>query len=360
MEARKENENALEILLNMKVLITGGAGFIGTNYVYYHLEHRPENEIVVLDALTYSGNRENLAEAEKNGVKFIEGRIEDRKLVFELFEAEKFDAVIHFAAETHVDRSIKDPEIFIRTNVMGTQVLLDACTKFNVKRFHHISTDEVYGDLGFNSTDKFKEKTLLAPSSPYSASKAASDHLCMSYLRTFDVHVTVSRCSNNYGPYQSIENFIPLFITKAVNNEKLPLYGSGKNVRDWLFVRDHCAAILLILEKGKIGEIYNIGGDNEWENLAVANLILKGLNKPKSLIEMVADRKGHDERYAIDSSKLQTSLGWQPETSFEEGMQQTIDWYTLASYERSYSSWRDRVQTRAPDQSHKQTSTAGL
>jgi dTDP-glucose 4,6-dehydratase len=325
----------------MKVLITGGAGFIGTNYVYTHLEGRPEDQLVVLDALTYSGNRENLAEAEAQGVRFVEGNIDDRKLVFSLFEAEQFDAVVHFAAETHVDRSIKDPEIFVRTNVMGTQILLDAAKDFKVKRFHHVSTDEVYGDLGFGSTDQFTESSHLDPSSPYSASKASSDLLALSYVRTFGLSVTVSRCSNNYGPFQSTENFIPLFITKAANDERLPLYGNGKNVRDWLFVKDHCEAILQILETGTPGEVYNIGADNELENIEVVRRILKQLNKPASLIEAVPDRAGHDERYAMGYQKLKKELGWEPSTSFEKGLQETIKWYTLNLDERNYSSWRD-------------------
>jgi dTDP-glucose 4,6-dehydratase len=344
----------------MKVLITGGAGFIGTNYVYYHQEQRPDDELVVLDALTYAGNRENLAEAEQNGVKFVQGRIEDRKLVNELFATEKFDAVVHFAAETHVDRSITDPGVFVQTNVLGTQVLLDAARDHGVKRFHHISTDEVYGDLGFDSTDKFVEETLLAPSNPYSASKAASDLLALSYRRTFGLPVTVSRCSNNYGPYQAFEKLIPHFISRAVRDEKLPLYGTGKNVRDWIFVRDHCEAILLILERGEIGEIYNIGGDNEQSNITITKMILKGLGKSEDLIEYVADRKGHDERYAMGYDKLGRAFGWRPKTSFEEGMRETIDWYTLNKHERSYSSWRNRVQTRTADQSYKQAPAANL
>ena len=315
----------------MKVLITGGAGFIGTNYVYTHLEKRPEDELWVLDALTYSGHRENLTAAEGRGVHFVEGRIEDVKLVRDLFEQVGFDLVVHFAAESHVDRSIKDPAAFVVTNVLGTQTLLDAARDFGVKRFHHISTDEVYGDLGFGSTALFTEESPVRPSSPYSASKAASDFLALSYLRTYGLPVTVSRCSNNYGPYQSLENLIPVLITKAVSDQALPLYGTGKNVRDWLFVGDHCEAILTILEKGKIGEVYNIGGNSERENLMVAQTILKELKKPESLIAFVPDRKGHDERYAIDSSKLQRELGWSPTVSFEEGMRRTVDWYTLGA-----------------------------
>ncbi|MFA4814601.1 MAG: dTDP-glucose 4,6-dehydratase [Candidatus Gracilibacteria bacterium] len=314
----------------MKLLITGGAGFIGSNYVYSHLEKRPEDSLVVLDALTYSGHRENLAEAEARGVKFVEGRIEDRALVRALFEAEKFDTVVHFAAETHVDRSIKDPAIFVTTNVQGTQTLLDSACDFKVQRFHHISTDEVYGDLGFGSTEQFTEDSPLKPSSPYSASKAASDLLCLSYLRTFGVPVTISRCSNNYGPYQSLENFIPLMINRAVANEKLPVYGTGKNVRDWLYVRDHCEAILTILEKGKIGEIYNIGADNDQENLAIARMILKALGKTEDLISFVEDRPGHDERYSMNYAKMKRELGWSPSVSMEEGMRETIAWYTIS------------------------------
>lgn len=344
----------------MKVLITGGAGFIGTNYVYAHLEKYPEDELWVLDALTYSGHRENLAEAERRGVHFVEGRIEDVPFVRDLFEKVGFDLVVHFAAESHVDRSIKDPAAFVVTNVLGTQTLLDAARDFGVKRFHHISTDEVYGDLGFGSTDLFTEESPVRPSSPYSASKASSDFLALSYLRTYGLPVTISRCSNNYGPYQSLENLIPVLITKAVNDQALPLYGTGKNVRDWLFVEDHCEAILTILEKGKIGEIYNIGGNSERENLTVAKTILKNLKKTESLISFVTDRKGHDERYAIDSSKLQRELGWSPKTSFEEGMRRTVEWYTLGAYERSPARWRDRISARSTHQSHEQTPAAGL
>ncbi len=313
----------------MKILITGGAGFIGTNYVYTHLEKHPEDELVVLDALTYSGHRENLAEAEKNGVKFVEGRIEDRALIRALFETEKFDAVLHFAAETHVDRSIDDPSIFVVTNVQGTQTLLDAARDFNVKRFHQISTDEVYGDLGFGSKEKFTEDRILRPSNPYSASKAAADLLCLSYLRTFDLPVTVSRCSNNYGPFQSNENLIPVLIAKALKNEPLPLYGNGENVRDWLYVRDHCEAILRILEEGRIGEIYNIGADNDQKNLNIAKIILKLLDRPESLISFVKDRPGHDERYSMDYKKMEQELQWCPSVTIELGMRETIAWYTL-------------------------------
>lgn len=343
----------------MKTLITGGAGFIGSNFVYAYMGRYPHDSVTVLDALTYSGHRENLAEAEANGLIFVDGHIEDRELVQVLFKENKFDRVVNFAAETHVDRSIQDPELFIRSNVLGTQTLLDAARNTGVSRFHHISTDEVYGDLGFGSQDSFTENSLLKPSNPYSASKAASDLLVLSYLRTYGLPVTISRCSNNFGPYQSTENLIPLLIDRAMRDQTLPIYGNGKNVRDWLFVLDHCDAIFKILEDGEIGEIYNIGGKNEQENLTVAKLILNELDKPEALIEFVQDRPGHDERYAIDPSKLEKNLGWSPRTSFEEGMRETIAWYTLSNsinlpnHERSYSGWRNRVSALSTHKSHK-------
>ncbi len=344
----------------MKVLITGGAGFIGTNYVYTHMQRRPQDKLLVLDALNYAGKRSNLKKAEVQGLSFVEGRIEDKSLVMSLFKKEKFDLVVNFAAETHVDRSIEDPEIFIRSNVMGTQVLLDAALNHDVKRFHHISTDEVYGDLGFGSHDKFTEESAIKPSSPYSASKAASDMLVMAYYRTFGLPVSISRCSNNYGPYQDPEKLIPLLISRAKEGKSLKLYGSGKNVRDWLFVQDHCDAILSIIEKGQIGEIYNIGGANELENIEIASIILRFFNQSENLITYIEDRKGHDERYAIDFSKLTKETGWQPRVTFEEGMRKTIQWYKLNSYERSHSSGRKRVQTQSSYKSHKQTFTSGL
>ena len=321
--------------------------------------------MTVLDALTYSGHRENLAEAEKAGVKFIHGRIEDRKSVFELFEAEKFDLVVHFAAETHVDHSIKDPSVFVSTNVSGTQTLLDAAREFGVQRFHHISTDEVYGDLGFASADaddgkKFTEDSPIRPSSPYSASKAASDFMVMAYHRTYGLPVTISRCSNNFGPYQSLENLIPLLIARASRNEKLPIYGTGKNVRDWLFVEDHCEAVLEILEKGKIGQIYNIGGGNSLKNLDVAKAILNLMGRPEALIDFVPDRKGHDERYAVDYSRLTKETGWKPKTSFKEGMQKTVEWYKMRLYERSHTSGRHGNAPTTAHQSHEQTLIADL
>lgn len=350
----------------MKVLITGGAGFIGTNYVYAHLERYPEDELWVLDALTYSGHRENLAEAESCGVHFVQGRIEDAPFVRALFEAVHFDLVVHFAAESHVDRSIKDPARFVTTNVLGTQTLLDAARDYGVQRFHHISTDEVYGDLGFGSTARFTEDSMLRPSSPYSATKAASDFLVLAYARTYGLPVTLSRCSNNYGAYQSLENLIPLLISKAVREEVLPLYGTGENIRDWLFVEDHCQAILSILEKGKIGEIYNIGGQSERSNLAVAKEILIQLKKPESLITFVEDRKGHDARYAVDFSKMTRELGWTPQVSFEEGVRRTLEWYKVLTstdashYERSPARGRNRISSRSADQSHEQTPAARL
>lgn len=341
----------------MKILVTGAAGFIGSNYVHYHLEKRPDDRIIVLDALTYSGNKKNL-----DGLKieFVEGRIENKEFVRKLFGEEKFDAVIHFAAETHVDRSIRDPEIFVKTNVFGTQVLLDAVRDFGVKRFHHISTDEVYGDLPFDSNEKFSEESPLVPSSPYSASKAASDLLCMAYKRTFDLPVTISRCSNNYGAFQSVENFIPRMISLALNNEKLQIYGKGENIRDWLFVTDHCEAIFEILTKGKIGEIYNIGGACEMKNIETAKMILKILGKSEDQIQFIEDRKGHDQKYAVDFTKLNKELGWRPKTTFEEGLERTVQWYKLNSYERNYSGRRNGHKARSSDKSHKQTSSAGL
>ncbi len=311
----------------MKVLITGGAGFIGSNYVYCHLEQRPQDELFVLDALTYAGRRENLKPAEDRGVHFIQGRIEDRPFVNALFEREKFDLVVHFAAETHVDRSIENAEIFLVTNVLGTHVLLDAARDHGVQRFHHVSTDEVYGDFPLSSTEKFTEESPLKPSNPYAASKAASDLLVLSYHRTYGLPVSMSRCSNNYGPFQYEEKFIPLLISRAIKNEALPIYGKGENVRDWLFVEDHCKAILSILEKGAIGSVYSIGANNEQKNLDVAKLILKQLGKPESLLTFVEDRKGHDRRYSTDFSKLNHELGWAPQMSFEEGLDQTIAWY---------------------------------
>jgi dTDP-glucose 4,6-dehydratase len=313
----------------MKILVTGGAGFIGGNFVLYMVKTYPEDIIVNLDALTYAGNLETLQSIEHfPNYKFVKGDIADRAFIFKLFEEEQFDAVINFAAESHVDRSITQPDIFIKTNVMGTQVLLDASKAFNVKRYHQVSTDEVYGDLPLDRPDLFfTEETPLHTSSPYSASKASADLLCQAYQRTFNLPVTISRCSNNYGPYHFPEKLIPLMISRALNDQSLPVYGKGENVRDWLHVYDHCVAIDLILRKGRIGEVYNIGGHNERTNLEVVKTILKALNKPESLINYVTDRKGHDLRYAIDPTKIETELGWKPKYNFDTGIHETIQWY---------------------------------
>lgn len=313
----------------MKILVTGGAGFIGGNFVLYMVNQYPEDIIVNLDALTYAGNLETLKSVEhSSNYKFVKGDIADRDFIDQLFEDEKFDVVVNFAAESHVDRSILDPGIFVNTNVLGTQVLLDASRKYDIKRYHQVSTDEVYGDLPLDRKDLFfTEDTPLHTSSPYSASKAGADLLCLAYFRTFNLPVTVSRCSNNYGPYHFPEKLIPLMISRALNDQSLPVYGKGENVRDWLHVYDHCVAIDLILRKGRVGEVYNIGGHNERTNLEVVQTILHELNKPESLIHYVTDRKGHDLRYAIDPTKIETELGWKPKYNFETGIKQTILWY---------------------------------
>lgn len=312
----------------MKFLITGGAGFIGGNFCHYMLDKYPEDEFVCLDALTYAGNMETLASImERPNFKFVQGNICDKELVEKLFETEKFDYVINFAAESHVDRSIENPKIFLESNIIGVQTLMDACRKFGIKRYHQVSTDEVYGDLPLDKPDLFfTEKTPIHTSSPYSASKASADLLVMAYHRTFKLPVTISRCSNNYGPYQFPEKLIPLIIKKAQNNEKLPIYGKGENVRDWLHVLDHCSAIDLIVRNGRDGEIYNVGGHNERSNIEVVKTILKVLNKPESLIEYVKDRPGHDMRYAIDPTKIETELGWKPVYTFDTGIIETINW----------------------------------
>ena len=312
----------------MKILITGGAGFIGGNFCHYMLENHPEDEYVCLDALTYAGNMETLADIlDKPNFKFVQGNICDTKLVGELFEKEKFDVVINFAAESHVDRSIENPKLFLESNIIGVQTLMDASRKYGVKRFHQVSTDEVYGDLPLDRKDLlFTEQTPLHTSSPYSASKASADLLAMSYFRTFNFPVTISRCSNNYGAYQFPEKLIPLIIKKAQNDEPLPIYGKGDNIRDWLHVLDHCSAIDLIVRNGKVGEVYNIGGHNERTNLEVVKTILKVLGKPESLITYVTDRPGHDRRYAIDPTKIETELGWKPKYNFDTGIVETIKW----------------------------------
>jgi len=307
----------------MTILVTGGAGFIGTNFVYYQLQHHPEDQVVCLDALTYAGNLENLTEALKNPrFRFVKGDIADREAVNALFEEEKPDIVVNFAAESHVDRSITQPELFLRTNIMGTQVLMDACRKYGVQRYHQVSTDEVYGDLPLDRPDLFfTEDTPIHTSSPYSASKASAD------FRTFHLPVSITRCSNNYGPYHFPEKLIPLMITRALNDQSLPVYGKGENVRDWLYVEDHCAAIDLVMRKGREGEVYNVGGHNERTNLDVVKTVLRELGKPESLITFVTDRPGHDRRYAIDPSKIHAELGWLPRTKFDDGIHQTVQWY---------------------------------
>ena len=310
-------------------LVTGGAGFIGSNFVYYMLKNHTDKRIVCLDKLTYAGNLETLGEAMKSDrFRFVKGDITDRAAVYALFEEEKIDAVINFAAESHVDRSIDEPEIFLKTNILGTQVLLDACRKNGNIRFHQVSTDEVYGDLPLDRPDLFfTESTPIHTSSPYSASKASADLLVTAYHRAYGSAVTISRCSNNYGPFHFPEKLIPLMITNALFDKPLPVYGDGANVRDWLYVEDHCKAIDMIVENGRIGEIYNIGGHNEKTNLEVVTTVLKKLGKPESLIRFVKDRPGHDRRYAIDPTKIKNELGWYPETDFDSGIEKTVRWY---------------------------------
>jgi len=313
----------------VKTIITGGAGFIGTNYVYYVLSKYPVEQFICIDKLTYAGSLENLEGALKNdNFRFIKGDIADKDFIFKVFEEEKPDVVINFAAETHVDRSVVDPEVFLQTNVIGTGVLLEACRKYGIKRFHQVSTDEVYGDLPLDRPDLFfTEETPLHASSPYSASKASADLLVLAYYRTFNLPVTISRCSNNYGPYQFPEKLIPLMIANALKDKPLPVYSKGENVRDWLYVEDHCEAVDLVVRKGKVGEVYNIGGHNERTNLEVVRIILKELGKSEDLIRFVTDRPGHDKRYAIDPAKINRELGWKPKTNFSEGIKMTIKWY---------------------------------
>lgn len=313
----------------MTLIVTGGAGFIGSNFIFHIMEKYPNYRVVCLDKLTYAGNLSTLAPVMKNkNFRFVKADICDRDAVFALFEEEKPDVAVNFAAESHVDRSIEEPGIFLQTNIMGTATLMDACRKFGIKRFHQVSTDEVYGDLPLDRPDLFfTEQTPIHTSSPYSSSKAAADLLALAYYRTYGLAVSVSRCSNNYGPYHFPEKLIPLMIANALNNKPLPVYGKGENVRDWLYVEDHCKAIDLIIHKGRAGEVYNIGGHNEMKNIDIVKIICKELNKPESLITFVADRKGHDMRYAIDPSKIHRELGWLPETKFEDGIKKTIEWY---------------------------------
>ena len=313
----------------MKIIVTGGAGFIGSNFIFYLRKTHPEDRIVCLDKLTYAGNLSTLKDImEDENFRFVRMDICDREAVYGVFEQEKPDVVVNFAAESHVDRSIESPEVFLQTNIIGTSVLLDACRKYGIRRFHQVSTDEVYGDLPLDRPDLFfTEETPIHTSSPYSSSKASADLLTMAYSRTYGIPVTLSRCSNNYGPYQFPEKLIPLMIINALDDRPLPVYGEGINVRDWLYVEDHCDAIDRIIRNGKDGEIYNIGGHNEMRNIDIVRIILAELGKPESLITFVKDRKGHDLRYAIDPTKIHAELGWLPETKFSDGIRRTIRWY---------------------------------
>ena len=313
----------------MTIIVTGGAGFIGSNFVFHMLDKYPEYRIICLDKLTYAGNLSTLKSVmDKPNFRFVKADICDSEAVDRLFSEEKPDIVVNFAAESHVDRSIENPTVFLQTNVMGTAVLLNACLKHGIARYHQVSTDEVYGDLPLDRPDLlFTESTPLHTSSPYSSSKASADLLVLAYHRTYGLPVTVSRCSNNYGPYHFPEKLIPLMIANALNDKPLPVYGEGKNVRDWLYVEDHCKAIDLIIHKGRVGEVYNVGGHNEKQNIEIVKMICASLGKPESLITYVTDRKGHDLRYAIDPTKIHEELGWLPETKFEDGIRKTIAWY---------------------------------
>ena len=313
----------------MNIIVTGGAGFIGSNFIFHMLKKYPDYRIICLDCLTYAGNLSTLAPVMDNpNFRFVKESITDREAVYKLFEEEHPDMVVNFAAESHVDRSIENPEVFLDTNIKGTAVLMDACRKYGIKRYHQVSTDEVYGDLPLDRPDLFfTEETPIHTSSPYSSSKAGADLLVLAYHRTYGLPVTISRCSNNYGPYNFPEKLIPLMIANALNDKPLPVYGEGLNVRDWLYVEDHCKAIDLIIHKGRVGEVYNVGGHNEKRNIDIVKLICKELGKPESLIVHVGDRKGHDMRYAIDPTKIHNELGWLPETKFEDGIKKTIQWY---------------------------------
>ena len=313
----------------MTIIVTGGAGFIGSNFVFHMLNTHKDYKIVCVDKLTYAGNLITLEPVMNNeNFRFVKADICDREAIYNLFNEERPDIVVNFAAESHVDRSIEDPEIFLKTNILGTGVLMDASLKYNVKRYHQVSTDEVYGDLPLDRPDLFfTESTPIHTSSPYSSSKAGADLLVSAYHRTFGLPATISRCSNNYGPYHFPEKLIPLMIVNALHDKPLPVYGEGVNVRDWLYVEDHCKAIDLIIHNGRVGEVYNIGGHNEKRNIDIVKIICKELNKPESLITYVTDRKGHDMRYAIDPTKIHNELGWLPETKFEDGIRKTIKWY---------------------------------
>ena len=313
----------------MTIIVTGGAGFIGSNFIFYELDRHPEDRIVCIDKLTYAGNLSTLAPVmDRANFRFVKMDICDREGVYKLFEEEKPDIVVNFAAESHVDRSIENPEVFLQTNIIGTSTLMDACRKYGIRRYHQVSTDEVYGDLPLDRPDLFfTEETPIHTSSPYSSSKASADLLVLAYHRTYGLPTSISRCSNNYGPYHFPEKLIPLMIINALNDKPLPVYGEGLNVRDWLYVEDHCKAIDLVMREGRVGEVYNIGGHNEMKNIDIVKLICRELGKPESLITYVTDRKGHDLRYAIDPTKIHSELGWLPETMFKDGIKKTIKWY---------------------------------
>jgi len=322
----------------MKLLITGGAGFIGSNFILYWLKEHPRDYVINLDLLTYAGNLENLKNVEScENYQFIRGDIGDGELIETILDQEKADVIVHFAAESHVDNSIKESSVFVKTNVLGTHVLLECARRKNI-RFHHISTDEVFGSLKLDSEKKFDEKTPYDPRSPYSASKAASDHLVRAYFHTHGLPVTITNCSNNYGPYQFPEKFIPLFITNLLEDKPVPLYGDGLNVRDWLYVEDHCRAVGAVIEKGKIGETYCVGGNSEKSNIEIAKLLVKKLGRKEEYIQFVADRLGHDRRYAINAGKIEKELGWKPTVSFEEGIDRTIEWY------KNNQEWWERLR----------------
>ena len=312
-----------------KIIVTGGAGFIGSNFIFHMLEKHPEDRIICVDKLTYAGNLSTLAPVmDKPNFRFCKTDICDREAIYQLFEEEHPDIVVNFAAESHVDRSIENPSIFLETNIIGTSVLMDACRKYGIERYHQVSTDEVYGDLPLDRPALFfTEETPIHTSSPYSSSKASADLLVLAYHRTYGLPVSISRCSNNYGPYHFPEKLIPLMIINALHDQPLPVYGAGLNVRDWLYVEDHCKAIDLVIHDGRVGEVYNIGGHNEMQNIEIVRLICDRLHKPESLITYVTDRKGHDLRYAIDPTKIHNELGWLPETKFADGIEKTIDWY---------------------------------
>ncbi|MHB1050441.1 MAG: dTDP-glucose 4,6-dehydratase [Bacteroidota bacterium] len=320
------------------ILVTGGAGFIGSNFVQYMINKYPDYSIVNFDNLTYAGNLENLVSVQKKpNYRFVKGDICNKEQVLNAFRTHQIDSVVHFAAESHVDRSILGPAVFVQTNVVGTNILLDVAREIGIERFLHVSTDEVYGSLG--ATGFFTEETPLHPNSPYSASKASSDMLVLAYQHTFGFPGIVTRCSNNYGPYQFPEKLIPLLIANALNDKPIPVYGDGSNVRDWLYVEDHCSALDVVLHKGTVGDVYNIGGKNEWKNIDIVKLVLKEIGKPESLITFVKDRPGHDKRYAIDAAKIEKELGWTPAHQFESGIKKTIRWYL------ENKQWWERITT---------------